>query len=267
MNLGRTLRAIPTLLKVGFAAAVAYRSELLVWILTTNMPLVMLVMWRAVAKDGPVGRFGATEFSAYFVCALVVRLLTSSWVVWEMTFEVRTGALSQRLLRPVHPFLAYACDNLAALPLRLVIVTPIAVAGLLSVGTSALTHDPVQGMLAPLTLVGAWAITFCVMAAVGTLALYWESSLSLHDVWIGLTFVLSGYLMPLELLPPGLYQVVRLLPFRFLLGFSVETMLGLISRAETLHGLAVQWAWVTVFFLAAWFAWRRGLARFAAYGG
>jgi ABC-2 type transport system permease protein len=34
-----TVRAIPTLLRVGLAEAVAYRAEFLVWLLSTNMPL------------------------------------------------------------------------------------------------------------------------------------------------------------------------------------------------------------------------------------
>ena len=45
-------------MRIGFAEMVAYRAEFLVWILTTNMPLVMMALWNAVAADGPVGRFG-----------------------------------------------------------------------------------------------------------------------------------------------------------------------------------------------------------------
>ena len=33
------LRAIPTLLKIGFLEAVAYRAEMLVWVFATTMPL------------------------------------------------------------------------------------------------------------------------------------------------------------------------------------------------------------------------------------
>ena len=40
MSLHATVRAFPTLLRVGFADAVAYRAEMLVWILATTMPLV-----------------------------------------------------------------------------------------------------------------------------------------------------------------------------------------------------------------------------------
>ena len=98
------LRAYPTLLRVGFADAVAYRAEMLVWMLTTTMPLVSLALWSAVAPTAPVGRFTpARSFAAYFLATLVVRQLTGSWVVWEMNQEIRSGALSQPAAPPDPP--------------------------------------------------------------------------------------------------------------------------------------------------------------------
>src|SRR6185503_12640490 len=74
----RALRAYPTLLRIGFAEAVAYRAELLVWMLTTTMPLVSLALWSAVAAAAPVGRFTQQGFAAYFLATLIVRQLTRS---------------------------------------------------------------------------------------------------------------------------------------------------------------------------------------------
>ena len=72
---GRAPRgAFPTLLRVGFAEVVAYRAEFLVWILTTNMPLVMLALWTRSPPTAPVGRFDQREFTAYYLGVLVVRL-------------------------------------------------------------------------------------------------------------------------------------------------------------------------------------------------
>jgi len=69
-DLGRAARAYPTLLRVGLAEAVAYRAEMLVWMLTTTMPLVSLALWSAVAETAPVGRFSQQGFAAYFLATL-----------------------------------------------------------------------------------------------------------------------------------------------------------------------------------------------------
>jgi ABC-2 type transport system permease protein len=263
----RVLAALPTLFRIGLASAVAYRGEFVIWILSTNMPLVMLALWSEVAREAPLGRFGEKEFAAYFLATLVVRLMTGSWVVWEMNMEIRQGDLGMRLLRPLHPFVAYAAENLAALPIRGLLAFPIGAAALAWVGRGQLTSDPVAWAIVPLAVLGAWALVFSAMLLIGSLGLFWESSLALYDLWLGMFFIFSGYLMPLSFFPGWLRGVTWWLPFRYTLAFPVETMLGLESRHEILRSLAVEWAYIAGLLTAALLVWRRGLARYAVFGG
>ncbi len=263
----RSLRAIPTLLKVGFAEAVAYRAEFLVWILSTNMPLVMLALWTAVAREAPVGRFGQRDFVAYYLAALVVRQLTGAWVVWELNSEIRQGTLAFKLLRPVHPLLVYACGNVAALPVRLLIAVPVALILLFSVAGENVTRDPLFLALFPATVFAAWLISFLAMSIVGALAFWFESATSLFDVWFGLYGIFGGYLVPLELYPHWVGAVSRWLPFRYMLAFPVELVTGQLSRAEAAGALLVQWGFVALLLAAARTVWRLGVRRFSSVGG
>src|SRR5262249_509647 len=118
------------MLKIGLAEAIAYRAEMLVWVLSTTMPFVMWVMWSAVAEVAPVvgqsGRsYGAGAFSAYCLWTFIVRQLVSSWASWEMNWEVRQGTLAMRLLRPMHPIVSYAAGHLAAIPMRVGVTLPV----------------------------------------------------------------------------------------------------------------------------------------------
>src|SRR5512133_1012695 len=255
------------MLRVGFAEAIAYRAEMLVWLLSTTMPLVMLALMTAVAREGPVGRFGKADFTAYYLGALVVRLLTGAWVIWEVNFEIRQGTLAYRLLRPIHPLVAYACENVGAMPLRLGVAIPIAAIAVAVGGAGHVTRDPLLLAAFPLSLVGAWLITFLAMAIIGALAFRVESSGALFEVWLGLFGVFSGYLIPLELFPHWLALVARFLPFRYMLAFPVEMVVGMTPRAAALAELGIQWLFVGVLGVAAREAWRHGLRRFAAYGG
>jgi len=255
------------MLRVGLAEALAYRAEFLVWLLSTNMPLVMLALWLAVARDGPVGRFDRASFIAYYLAALLVRLMTGAWVIWELNYEIRQGTLSFRLLRPVHPLVTYAVENVAAMPVRIAVAAPVAAVALFLAGRDHLTRDPLLLLLFPVTLLGAWLITYLAMAAVGSLAFYLESAASLFDVWLGLFGVFSGYLVPLELYPHWVGALARWLPFRYMLAFPVELLTGSLSRRAALAQLGAQWAFVAVLLAAAAGMWRLGTRRFAAYGG
>lgn len=260
-------RALPALFRIGFAEAVAYRAEFLVWILSTTMPLIMLALWSAVARDAPVGRFAQAEFTSYFLATFVVRQLTSSWVSWQINYEVRQGTLALRLLRPIHPMLTFAVGNLSAQPLRLVVAVPVAVFWLATSGGASLPRDPAHWGLWLVAVAGGWLITFLANFAIGSLSFYVESAFRAMDVWLVLFFVLSGYTIPVELFPPGVRAVVDWLPFRYQIGLPVEILTSAHATGAALALLARQWMWVAALFLAALTLWRGGIRRFAAYGG
>jgi ABC-2 type transport system permease protein len=267
MSLRRTLRALPTILRVGFSEAVAYRAETIVWIAATTMPLVMLALWHAVAREAPIGRYGASQMVGYFLAMFVVRQLTGSWAVWLMNMEIRDGTLAQRLLRPVHPLLTYAISALAELPIRGILAVPLASVALVVFAGDQLTRDPALWGVWALSIVGGWLITLMANLAIGCLALFVESSTKIMDVWLALYFVFSGYLFPVDLFPAWMRHAIDWLPFRYQLGLPVEIMTNVYDVPHALAMLARQWAMVLAMGAVVALVWRRGVRRFAAYGG
>ena len=146
-SLSRTLRALPTLLRIGVAETVAYRAEFLVWILTTTLPLIMLGLWTSVAREAavPAATTSAT-FVAYFLATLIVRQLTGNWVAWQMMRGDPHGhdgdaPVAARSIRSSRTRRA----TLAAMPFRSVDrAAARVIAAARGSGASALTHDPLQ---------------------------------------------------------------------------------------------------------------------------
>ncbi len=261
------LKPLPTLYKVSLADAVAYRGQALIWLLSTNTPLIMLLLWNAVAAEAPVGRWGQAEFRAYFLVTLIVRLLSGAWVAWEINMEVRDGSIAGRLLKPLHPFMAYAFENLASWPVRLVMTAPVVVTAAYLVGTEHVTHDWRQWLLFPLALFGGWLLQFCAMLAIGCLSFFWQSTLAIGELWFGLYVVFSGYIIPLELFPPWALAIVTKLPWAHILTTPVRLALGLDTFEQSLLQVGEQWAYIAVFLLLATWLWRKGVQRYEAFGG
>jgi len=261
-------RAMPTLLRVGMSETLAYRAEFVVWMLTTTLPLVMLGLWTSVADDaqGPFGSFTSDHFVAYYLITLILRNITGSWVVWQLDSDIRNGTLSMRLLRPVHPFVTYAATHLASVPLRGVVALPFTAILLLASARQLLTDDPVLIAVFFGSLVGAWAITFFLQVMIGTLAFYVDKTQALFEIYLGVFAVLSGYLIPLAMLPGWAQEIAALAPFRYVLAFPVETLMGLHDRAEALRLLAVQWLFVIGTYTASRIIWRAGIRRYEAFG-
>ena len=271
---GRLSRALPALLRIGWHDAIAYRSELVVWMLTMTLPLIMLALFRAVAAEGPVktagGSFDGPAFTTYFLATLIVRQLASSWVVWEMTYAIRQGTLAMRLLRPIHPLWSYLCDSLANITLRALVSVPIAGILLYTIEGSAgarVAHDPATLALFFLSLAQAFAIAFSFSAITGALALYIDSALGIWSLYIGVHALFSGYLVPLELFPSWLRAIAMATPFPYLQALPVELLIGRYGVHEALPQIARQSLWMAASLVVLIAVWRNAQKRFAAFGG
>ncbi|MCK8502959.1 MULTISPECIES: ABC transporter permease [Myxococcus] len=268
MSARGVLRALPTMLRVGFAESIAYRAEMFVWVLSTTMPLVNMVLWMAVSKDAPVGNYGQVDFVSYFLATFAVRQLTSAWAAWLINWEVKQGTLAMRLLRPVSPLWAYASENVAGFPMRVVVAVPVVLVSVALVGADKAVPQHAWGWaLFILAVLGGWAITFLANVAIGALSLFMDSSQKMMEVWMVLFFVCSGYMYPVELLPEGLRTLIDWLPFRYQMGLPVELMTSAHDLPTALGLLARQWAWVLGMGVVAVTLWKQGVKRFAAFGG
>jgi ABC-2 type transport system permease protein len=266
-EISRGLHAYPAMLRAGLAGAVAYRAEMIVWMLTTTMPLVSLSLWSAVAANGDVGRYSQRDFAVYFIAVLLVRQLTSSWLVWELNWEIRQGVLAQRLLKPLHPLWYYSASNLGALPLRVVLCSPLVILSAALFDALPLPGTPLSVLAFCAALTGAWLINFFVMALVGSLAFFTESSVAIFDFYLLAFSLLSGYLVPLDLFPEAVRAATYWLPFRYTVAFPVEIATGAVAGREMLRQLAIQWSFAAGAAVCALLVFQKCVRRFAAFGG
>lgn len=265
-NAKRTIRALPTLLSIGVAETVAYRAEFLVWILTTTQPLIMMSLFTSVAREGTFQGFSADAFVAYYMSTLIVRQLTGNWVAWQMMEEIRMGTMAMRLLRPIHPVFTYISSHLAAIPFRSLVALPLAAILLASSGGHELARDPLQLAMLPVSIGLAWLLTFAILFAVGALAFFMTQTMAIANLYFGLYALLSGYLLPLSVMP-NVAAVAAWLPFRYTLDVPVAIMTQTLPHAALFGLLARQAAWVAIIGAVALAVWRAGVRRFESVGG
>lgn len=266
MSLRATVRAMPALLRIGLAETVAYRAEFIIWMLTTTLPLVMLGLWTSVAAEAPFRGFESKDFVAYYLAALIVRNVTGTWVAFQINEEIVSGGLSMRLLRPIHPFAGYAATHLSAVPLRAIIALPVAIIMLVTSAREVLADSPLDLALFAVSLVGAWVLTFAIMITIGALAFWIQRSMGIFEVYMGVFAVLSGYLVPLPLMPGWIQSIAESAPFRYMLSAPVEVLIGQAEGAAAVRLVATQFAWAAGLVVVAMATWRAGIRRYEAYG-
>lgn len=260
----RLRQLLPALMRVAWAEMVAYRAEMVIWILTATLPLVMLALWNAAASEGPIGAFGQVEFARYFAITLVVRQLTGAWVIWDLNYKIRTGELSPALLRPMNPLFFNFAETVAALPFRLVVLAPVLGLMLLWRPEIAFVPSLPQAAAFAVSVVFAMVLSWLIQVCFGVLSFWADQSMGLFQAYFALWGALSGYFLPTSLLPDWLSAAARYLPFHASLGASVDLLMG--GEPDLGAVLAVQAAWIVGAGLLASVLWRAGLRRYGAFG-
>jgi ABC-2 type transport system permease protein len=96
---------------------------------------------------------------------------------------------------------------------------------------------------------------------------FWTSRMSAIDqMYYVVVIFVSGQVAPLALLPSPVRLLATLLPFRWMVSFPVELLLGRLSVHDALIGFAALGAWLGLALILLTFTWRVGLRRYSAVG-
>jgi ABC-2 type transport system permease protein len=245
---------------------IEYRVAVVIWMLTIVLPLIMMAAWLSIAEKGPVGSYDQNRFVAYYLAALIVRNMTGMWFIWEMESEMRLGSLSFRLLKPMDPILHYLALALSSKPLRVLILGPAYIVAVIFFPALNWVTDPVRILLFVASLTGALAILFLMQYTIGLTGFWITRSLSVNDAWFFMYSLASGYLVPLDLFPGVVRDILLFLPFRYTMSFPVELMTGTLSAGAAFQGILVQWIWAAAIYAFCRWVWKRGLQRYSAVG-
>jgi ABC-2 type transport system permease protein len=254
--------------RLSLAIELQYRAALLIWQIGAVLgPTVRLVVWSAAARanGGAIGDFAPADFAAYYLALLVTSRLTATYIMFVFERNIREGLLSAALLRPLHPIHAAVAEMATHNAISTVVLVP-AVIGLAAYFRPALDPPPWAVVAFVPALALAFALRFLTEWTLA-LAAFWTTRVTaINQLYFTLMLFFSGQLAPLELLPAPLQTAAALLPFRAMISFPVELVLGRLTPDAALAGFATQLSWVAVALALQHLIWRAGVRRYAGVG-
>lgn len=264
------LSALPAYLRQSLATMFQYRGEIVLWaIWGVVYPAVAMAMWSAAVQGSPDGRtikgYAPSDFAAYFWLTMIVGHISTAWDVYEMGYLVQSGHMSPRLLRPIHPVWQSVADNLSYKFLTLTILVPIwaGVIWLTRPSFDADRHDLLLGV--PAVLLAAvinylWCYILAMLA-------FWVTRMdAIGQAWFGLGLFFGGRLAPLTIMPEPLQKIATALPFKWVIWFPCELLMGRVKPGTAMQGLVNQCAWVLFGLVVFHVMWRVAVKRYSAVG-
>lgn len=229
-------------------------------------PLVYLFVWLVAAGDGLVGGFARGDFILYYLVLILVNQLTYPCSHWTIGESIQSGALSQWLLRPLpliyETIASDAALKIVCLPFVLGITTLLAL-----FFNPSIWPSPDKWPLFLVLLAGAQILRFMFAYVLSLMAMWTQRISALLAVNDTLLFLLAGQVVPVPLLPGPLGQLAMVLPFRYMLGFPIEYLLGTLTPAQVITGALIGSGWIAVILLAHWAVFARGMKKYTAVGG
>jgi len=229
-------------------------------------PLIFLFVWAAAAGDGNVGGLDRSDFIFYYLCLILVNQLTYPTSHWTIGENIQIGTLSTWLMRPLPVIYEAVASDIAVkiVCMPLVILITVILAFLMGFGTSI---SWLQAVLFVPALLMACFLRFLTAYTLALLAFWTQKISALLSVNDVLVFLLAGQVAPATLLPGILGTASVCLPFRYMLGFPVEILAGMLCESEIISGLIIQAAWLIGTAVIQKVIFRSGIRLYAATGG
>jgi ABC-2 type transport system permease protein len=256
-----------TTMRTALQANFQYRADTFLYMVGTIVePVVYLVVWSTVAREqGDVAGITAGEFAAYYIAWTLVRQFNLAFTPYGWEWRIREGRVSANLLRPIHPihydiaeFAGWKFVNVAVwIPVAVVLV---------------LIFDPAldPGLEDVLTFLpalwGAFLLRSLNLWTLGLVSFWTTRTAPLFELYVLLELLLSGRLVPLQVMPDWAQTIAAVLPFKWTFGFPIEALVSDLPVAELVGGLAIQTAWILGMWGLMSVVWRRAVRRYSAVG-
>lgn len=257
------IRKAWVLLSVYYAYMVEYRAELILWVLSGSLPIILMGVWIQAAQGG---RFGLTpvDFARYFLTVFIVRQITVVWVIWEFEKEVVEGKLSPRLLQPIDPVWHHIASHLSERVARIPFAILLVVLFFLLYPQAVWLPNLGQVLLFTLAVALAFILRFIIQYTFAVLAFWTERASALENFWFLFFLFLSGMVAPLNVFPEQVQNIVFFTPFPYLIDFPASLLVGL--PVDVVRGFMAIIGWILLLLGVNRLLWRAGLKRYSGMG-
>jgi ABC-2 type transport system permease protein len=243
------------------AAVYAYMAALVV------EPVIYLVVWTTIAKSqgGSVQGITVGEFAAYYVVWTLVRGWNVVFTPFGWEWRIREGEFSTALLRPQHPIHFELAWWAGQKLVWVVFYAPVFVI-LVLVFNPDLHPNALELVVFFFAIWGAYVIRTINNFILGMITIWTTRAAAIFELWFLSELLLSGRLLPLQLMPEWVQSLTSWFPFKWTFYFPIQCLAGGLSNQELLQGLGIQLLWIGICALTMRLVWRLAARHYTAVG-
>lgn len=237
----------------------------------TLLMLVTIALWYSIFETGnyqKIGQYTLPEMITYLIGAgLISSFLWFSAQGEEISDDIHWGRFSTYLVKPIKiPFYYFVrdiCRRLVTLMIGLIGYI------IIIIFLKSFIVPAPNFWLYPLSLIFiifAGILHYSIFYLVSIFAFWLEQNWGLQFIIRVILEITTGVIIPITLFPANLYQVLNVLPFKYLIFIPMQIYLGKLSFNQIGYELTWVIGWIILFNFLSLLVWKKGLKHYTAVG-
>jgi len=226
--------------------------------------LVKIFLWQAIINGtSSESGFAKSQVITYFILVFIVSQVTD--IVLEYATKIRTGTLSNDLIKPINPVGQELTRVLASKAIVLVKFIPV------SISLIIIYHNyfifPHINAWSILFLIMGFFIAFNIQLAIHNLAFWMTDVSALNYILVTIFNVFTGSLIPYDFLPKFVKDIFELLPFKFYVHAPVSALMRQLDANQIYNYILLGLAYAALLSLFNYILFKSGIKKYTAMGG
>ena len=230
--------------------------------------LVFLFIWMVLfGKEEAIGGFTLKETVTYLIGVGLISNIVQIYFGMQISTDIRTGQLSNILVKPVSYPLTRIVRAVAEKPLDLLIRLGVYLGVIFFFREKFILNKHFLSVLFfLLSIAFAFVISAFFSFIVGCISFWLIMGRGGFHLARTINAIFSGRYGPLSFFPPLFQKIASLLPFASTRYFPMLIYLRKVSGGEIFKGFLVQLFWIAILYLISRYLWQKGLRRYEGVG-
>lgn len=236
--------------KIMFKTQIAYRFDIITsMIFTISKILLAYVLWGAIfGKQSVISGFTFNSMLSYYIISsFLTQLDQSSGTGWQISEEIRNGRFSKYIIKPVGVFRYFTAQTVGVSAFLLLFNLIAAAIWVFIFRVDFVISGNSQSIISALILI-LLGLLFMLQINyfIGILAFKFLDTSIFMMIKDNIVQFVTGSLIPLTLLPPGIIRIMTFFPFYYISYLPSMLLLGR-NENEIISGIVILSLWNIAF--------------------
>lgn len=262
------LRYYRTGIKIGFQREIQYRMATAMMVIGFMLePIIYLAVWTSVSESqgGQVAGLTTGTLAAYYIVWTLVRVFNLGFAPQAWEWRIQRGRINDFLSQPVHLFHRDIAQFAGGKFVYSILWIPVALF-LWWIFDPVFEWAVINVLGFIIAIWGGFAIRFLTLYVLGMINFWTTRGSAIFGIITTGELLLSGRLVPLELMPEWVERLAAWLPFKWTFQFPIDTLIGRLTPGQVIGGLGMQLLWTALLGGALALIWNRAIRRYSAVG-